>query len=273
VLLAQSVEGDRLSRHLPLARLTQALLSIALLHCVFAAAGADDRIRPASYSGEAIEGVVVAPITNAPLKGVVVVANWYLDGVGVEHPKGQVFRRSLHIAETVTDSDGHFSFSAWGPRDVPSPAKDFYRMDLQQPWLYFFRGGYYFNSLSNGSPGALRTEPRELGPPIRSSEWNGRKMYLHRYPGSEPEYIEHLQSHGVGLFAGCNWNKVPRLAAEFIAEGERLRNVRGSNVILKLDDLAETYGGVVCGSPRKILHEYLVQVPRPGPAGRSSESK
>src|SRR5439155_24046729 len=67
---------------------------------------------PTEYSAEPIDARVVDGTTGQPLSGVVVVAHWVLvsGNAGVSFTVG-----NLQVLEMLSDQDGRFRFSAWGP--------------------------------------------------------------------------------------------------------------------------------------------------------------
>jgi len=195
-------------------------------------------ILPRAYSAKAIAGRVVDAETGKSLEGVVIVANWQVEGgfleVGV--PIAQ-----MNILEAVTDRNGRYFFPAWGPKEIPIVGV----LDQSAPTLQLFKPGY-----------------RAVATRYANSAFK-----LERFKGSRSEYAEQLtslSSHlervgGVGREAGdyCGWQSFPRmlraldkLEAEFRAAGVR----RGTVVsFLKANDARIRERG--CRSVFDVLEE------------------
>src|SRR6267142_4227646 len=108
-----------------------------------------------AYSAREIRGKIVDADAGQPLEGVNIVAQWTIDRAWVGDDKAL-----LHVTEAVTDSEGSFSFPAWGPITLP-PLADF--GEGRDPLLSIFKSGYDVEFLDNGIISDTRYRPTPLG--------------------------------------------------------------------------------------------------------------
>ena len=209
---------------------------------------------PTTYSAEAIEARVVDADTKQPLEGVVVVAHWVLEG-GIHVDRVG----DLMILESVTDKEGKFIFSAWGPiRHWKSS-----RLTYMDPEILIFRSGYEYLRLTN------EPTPEALGGkafPVRTSRWNGKTIELKRFRGKGEKYAEHIYWLSVALdrihdFARgaktCTWKNTPQIlvALHKISVDFEKKNVRlHGGRIHRIEDIP-MYPG--CGSPKEYFKAFL----------------
>lgn len=212
---------------------------------------------PLWYSAEPIQGTVVDAETGQPLEGVIITANWQLEG-GIEgsYPVGQMM-----VMETVTDKNGRYRFPGWGPKRRPLNG----RISTRSPQLLVFKSGYRYVALVN----ALLEESLrgELDNPLRS-DWDGKTIRLERFTGTQHEYAENIYDLSQEIdrmldFArgdrGCQWQKIPRMlvALDKMSANFERQNVKvgawklGAHV-LRLEDIPQH-----CGSPKAFLRGYL----------------
>ena len=204
------------------------------------------------YSAKPIEAWVVDAETKKPLEGVIVVAHWQLKG-GLEggNPVGQMM-----VMETVTDKNGRFHFSAWGPKLRPWYGE----LKNQSPGILLFKSGYEYRDLYNN-----RIRKNSRG--VLFSEWDKKIIELGKFKGTEEGYAEHV--YGLGLNIGsmldfasgdkkCEWKKVPRMlvtldriGADFDNRNIRVGAWRLGAHILRIDDIPQH-----CGSPKEFLGGY-----------------
>ena len=209
------------------------------------------------YSAEPIEGWVIDANTKQPLKDVIVIANWELveGGFGGNVTVGQIM-----IMESVTDTNGRYSFLAWGPK-IPKKGHLFTR----DPQLLFFKNRYRLRNLQN----AFHHEYRD--PTLRKSEWNGKTIELEKFKGSLEEYAEHIDFiedtiYGI-LFhrhsdkEDCNWKKTPYILMNlndlgFLFESKRikLKGWRAGQRIRKITDIPNSPH---CGSIEEFFRAYV----------------
>lgn len=188
-------------------RLWNRILAIAVIG-ILAASGcnAEEAVGPGHpdmYSAESIEGWVVDANTNKPLEGVIVVAAWVLNGWTLP---GIKFDRvgTLELMESVTDSNGRFFFSGWGPVKRPKNAV----LWAQDPELLFFKSGYDIKILSNPLTAETSTTS------VRTSQWDGKTIPLKKFKDSVRDYASRIQMLGGGsirdALESCMWRKIPR---------------------------------------------------------------
>src|SRR3989442_5331400 len=209
---------------------------------------------PATYSAEAIEAWVVDEETGQPLEGVPVVANWKLWG-GL-HPD---VIGSLVVMETVTDTKGHFSFPAWGPK--PRPPGSYLHTD--DPLLLLFKRDYEYLAVGN-SPTERVTKSA-----VRRFAENGKTLKMKKFAGSLEKYAWHLRildddldfmlRHGEGE---CLWKQFPRMLVALHLEKLHLKE-KGTSPYFLHSSLEETdyrqteAARAKCGSIQENLRSYL----------------
>ncbi len=230
------------------------LLGLALLGVLwFVVSGYLFYGSPFGYRAEAIEAWVIDADTKKPLEGVIVTANWQLEGGWEGHyPMGQ-----LRVMETVTDKKGRFSFPAWGPS---RPKKGY--LQNSDPQLLLFRSGYKPLAMAN------QFRERMFRAPVRRSDWHGKTIELKKFNGSTVEYARNFEQLNHELeFAtrqpkDCNWKDIPRAIVAMRDESKSLqekgvRNVYSIDWHLILND--ENFvkrGGARCGSPKEFFQNY-----------------
>ncbi|HZR01806.1 MAG TPA: carboxypeptidase-like regulatory domain-containing protein [Burkholderiales bacterium] len=174
-----------------------------------------------SYSAAPFSGRVVDAETGAPIPGVIVLAQWLVEGPAESHPVG-----AIQIMEAVTDEQGRYSFPGWGPKSVPRP--DFWSwiiapvLSTHDPDVHFFKSGYRHVSYTNLP---------EFGPPedsakdLRRSQLDGKDVRLTKLKqgASErtEEYREMLIDRPFGIASqGCTWLQMP-LTVRFMGQERR----------------------------------------------------
>lgn len=219
------------------------LASLILLAAVMLLILATDFSLPRIYSGEAIHGRVVDSRTKLPIRKVVVVEVWELEGgLHTDHTA------NIHIAETVTDDNGYYSFPEWGPKFTTEGT-----MSEFSPVLVFFKFGYDDTRLANSVSGNLNLDSR-------ASEHSGKIIELEKFDGNAEEYQKTLDSvysvlelsHYRGSF-DCMWTKVPRFTAEMIQTGNYFRRHKIGTGFPSLESLPESN----CSNPEETLKGYL----------------
>lgn len=204
---------------------------------------------PVTYSAEAIEAWVIDADTKRPLEGVVVVAHWVLEG-GIHVDRvGE-----LVILETVTDKNGRFYFSGWGPIRHWKRS----RLTNMDPELLIFKSSYAYQRLANPSTKeAIEGKPY----PVRRSVWNGKTIELKSFKGTQEEYARHLSSLDIYLrFAydneNCEMKQVPRMVVALHHEEKRFREAKVYSSLTSLNRyLAADYKDKC--SIKELLKEYL----------------
>lgn len=203
---------------------------------------------PRIYSGKSVHGWVIDAKTKQPIKDVVVVEIWELYGHdSILQMEGDI-NGYVHIAETLTDKNGYYEFSDWGPKFTMNG-----RMDKWSPQLIFYKFGYDDVRHQNHVSGNLH-------PDNTVSEHSGEKVVLARNEGSPKEYekaigslddVLRLWSYRKGF--ECQWVNVPRFAAELIKLSNFFRENRVNNSFPRLTSFPEKK----CGDRDQMLKDYL----------------
>lgn len=221
---------------------------------------------PSTYSAEAIEGWVVDGETKKPLEGVIATANWQLEigTVGGNVPAGQMM-----VMETVTDKNGRFYFSGWGPKR--RPRGDFSLLASRphlvhrDPQLLLFKRGYRYHRLQN----KVVTDYNKG--PLRKSDWNGKAIELKKFTGSAEEYARSFErfNNELGHIVAdnpehCYWKDIPRTVMSMQRQRELLEK-KGINPhtlstiderLFTNDEYFSKKGTPPCGSPKEFFQKF-----------------
>jgi len=141
-----------------------------------------------AYTADPISARVVDAETGQPLAGVNVAALWILKG-GLEG--GNVVGYA-NILETVTDSNGAFSFPGWGPRPVALG-----QLHHDAPLMLFFKAGYAYHQVQNRVVTAA-------APTHTRSDWAGKTVALKKFKGTLAEYAYELRAFPLELGSMIN---------------------------------------------------------------------
>lgn len=198
---------------------------------------------PRIYSGEEVHGWVIDSKTKQPIKDVVVVEIWELEGGWhTDHTA------NIQIAETLTDEEGYYSFPEWGPSFTVDG-----RMSGSSPHLVFYKFGYDDVTRMNTVSGNLNLDNSV-------SEHSGKKIELVKFEGDEKLYPKKL-----GFFYGflqsssyrkpfkCMWKKVPIFTSEMI---KAERYFRHKGIYSNFPSLGY-FSAPECQDPEEILKGYL----------------
>ena len=226
-------------------KILYSLLGLALLGVLgFIALGYFLYGSPWGYRAEAIEAWVIDADTKKPLEGVIVTANWQLEGGWEGHyPMGQ-----LRVMETVTDKTGRFSFPAWGPS---RPKKGY--LQNSDPLLLLFRSGYKPLAMAN------HFRERMFREPVRRSDWHGKTIEMTKFVGSLEAYAEDLAHLDISLrFAvhapeNCEWKKIPRMIVALHKQKEVFKKKAVYNHLFAISRIPARE----CGSPTEFFRGYL----------------
>lgn len=174
-------------------------------------------------AGTEIRGRVIDAETKQPVEGVQVVAvtTYYTIVSPLQMHAGEP--TTLHITEAVTDANGEYQISAWGPRLRPVNSV----MNDGNPSLRFFKPGYRIAEHHNYGPPTLSLP--------RSSKWEGKVIELEPFRGAPTEWALNLGflqdalgwPDGESIFPLVNdqWKHVPRTV---LAIAEARRELPGS---------------------------------------------
>lgn len=206
-----------------------------------------------NYSAKSIDAGVVDAQTGKPLEGVNVVARWELR-YGLEG--GGTYQ--LQVMETVTDKDGHIFFPAWGPKEIPEHLPSEARLKDRDPEIAFFKGGYKTLVLRNDRP---INSMGGHGASTRSSDWNGKTIQLHKFQGSQQEYVSNLgnaQSELGFITHGkdCEWKLVPKMILTLTKETKLLEEQNIETYFLKFSSIDDLPNQVRCGSAQAFFKAY-----------------
>lgn len=158
---------------------------------------AEAQTLPPTYSAPPLIGRVVDAETGKPVEGAIVVAKWEIEKTTNIWPVGSTRSAVLHVAESLTDANGHYKIESWGPEGRPSG----WWMDSgHDPLLCVFKQGYELEWVSNTKSGVGDVEREwvnkahradEVGPvnsketSLRSAWYNGKDLVLYKI-GKQP---------------------------------------------------------------------------------------
>jgi hypothetical protein len=158
---------------------------------------------PPTYSAGPTYGTVVDDETGQPVPGVMVVAQWVLEG-GMHWDRIGVFEAH----EAVSDAEGKFRIEGWGPRTRPLSGV----LVNADPQLVTIRPGYRDWTGTNTSAGVND----RVGLAVRDSRWNGTTIRIQRLdsPSStEPNKTGYVAGTFLGrMLQGddCSFRSLPR---------------------------------------------------------------
>lgn len=208
-----------------------------------------------SYSGAPFQATVVDKDTAKPIDGVIVAAVWHLETRG---GRGAGF---LNVTEAITEANGSFQMSGWGPLEVKRTLESGMlppRLAPEQPWLILFKPGYRIGTVEGeGTTTSYLNDRHWTGEPVRMSYWNGKTIKLERFVGDDLAYQRELSNSKWPPRGDCLWTKTPRMTAALIKETERLNRTTGQHESPTLSSIRETDAGKYCGSPTAILGPLL----------------
>ncbi|MEK7322119.1 MAG: hypothetical protein AABZ84_03455 [Pseudomonadota bacterium] len=209
------------------------------------------------YSAEPIEARVVDAETKQPVEGAIVTANWEL--VAGTLAGGPEVIKQMMVVEAVTDSNGRFSFPAWGPKINLHPEGGFRE---NAPQLLIFKSGYEFWKGFNDTPG---DHPYNFNS-VQRSDWNGKTIELKPFKGTPEEYAEHVHQldndlEWVRYGENCEWKQLPRmlvaihrLSERFESQDVKLKGWLGGARIRKVTNVGKQNQ---CGSAEEFFKGYL----------------
>lgn len=210
-------------------------------------------------SADPIDARVVDTDTGQPIEGVVAVAYWPLSQgslAGDSLPCG-----AANVEEAVSDKDGYFHLSGWGP--VKNPCRGV--MEEGEPLIYLFKAGYYYNQIvANGitSHSAVSS--------TGSGWWVDHPMKLKAFKdvnysdiGPGTYYLNfdvlntYIETFVVHMPYQCNWKKIPNMLRVLEIERRKFRfqgsSVDGvTNQLIGLDQWFQT-AAPTCGSPKEFM--------------------
>lgn len=211
-----------------------------------------------SVSADPVYARVVDADTGKPLQGVAVVAYWYFYEGGIA---GGSPCAAANVEEAVTDENGRFWLSGWGPITGSCGV-----MRNGNPLLYFFKPGYKTLYMSGG----VGLDATRLVT-VAQADWNGKKLKMHRFRNpdlhvqSQGSYIDNFNTLNLELHffivnmpAQCNWKKIPVMLRYIELDGQRISDAIGytyNSIVWDLINNDKWYQRVApqCGSPKTFL--------------------
>lgn len=127
--------------------LRKRLLLAGVAMCLLSATLGYLAVGPVYYYSDALTGLVIDAQTKTPVGNASVVATWILEDIVTGHDD-----RVLHVAETVTDSEGRFLIPPM-PRKLRNPL---FALTFNDPLITVYKHGY--------RPGAISNEHRYFHP-------------------------------------------------------------------------------------------------------------
>lgn len=186
------------------------------------------------YSGDSIAGRVVDRDTMEPIAGAVVAVNWAVYG-GLVH--GSTVG-SLHMAETVTDANGAFVLSAWGP-------KVRFRDGLRSttPVLMVAHPGYYIQIQGRRYDGPIA--PPLIAIETRACDCDEQQVEMQKLDGDRIRVRDNVETAERNLplrlidsAGSCTWQQMPRFAEEVLRRGLELTQQNVSHALPSRKELA-----------------------------------
>lgn len=204
---------------------------------------------PDTYSGEAVYGKVVDAGTGEPLAGAIVIGFYELNRP--YSMEGGIIAGHMHIEEVMTDAEGEYALSAWGPKPRPGDAY----LDQKGPLLVIYRKGYHVFT----NPSLIEDRYN----PVQTSYYSGRTIKLERFKGDLEAYgmmfsvvpmiLDALFNPYFGA-RNCPWRQIPRM---MVAMDELNQALAAASInvsrIPKLEYLTKEGG---CGTREQFLREY-----------------
>jgi hypothetical protein len=155
-----------------------------------------------TFTADAINGKIVNEETGAPLAGVIIVAEWYVQERLVGRGNGL-----LNVMETVSDKDGNYGFPSWGPKLLPMSPYPIFGSG-NDPLVLYFKNGYWPAIESNDASDPESIATRK--PPLGGFQANGKAIKLRKWDGkNEREYYDKVRFMVDQLNGG--WKKYPRM--------------------------------------------------------------
>ncbi len=179
-----------------------------------------------TYSSPEWSARVIDKETGAPIEGAIVVVRWEL-----ERYSGS-FAGWLLITEAVTDKDGIFHVSAWGPLNAPSSKGRQTRVSPNMPNVDIFKSGYRTAGASCCGDTSYLNDRWNYGggPPIRNAWADGKVIALQTFQGSMSEYRDYVERAFKLAGPSCIYIEIPRIFAAAVREDRMLKDKIGRGV-------------------------------------------
>jgi len=204
---------------------------------------------PMFYFGKSIDAQVLDVDTGEPVEDVVVVAFWLLDG-GLE---GGSNRGVVNVKETVTDAEGKFHFSFWGPKKIPHWTSWDARMKGDSPQILLYKKGYHPRQLRD------RYKPSFFTSPITESSWDGKQIQMQKFEGDEKSYRDMVSRFNYVLEeivrykkSRCEWERFPKMIIATKSD-RKFRTTSLYNYLIGREERSKDKG---CLSFKQFIKEY-----------------
>lgn len=214
-------------------------------------------------SADPIDARVVDADSGEPIEGVVAVAYWPLSQgslAGDSLPCG-----AANVEEAVTDKDGYFHLSGWGP--IKNPCRGV--MEEGEPLIYLYKPGHHHGQIATNGITSHGAVSRTGGGWWRAHPITLKKFaeinYFDISPGSYYSDLNSLntdiETFVVHMPYQCNWKKIPNMLRALEIERRKFR-FRGSGV----DGVTNQLAGLdqwfqklapACGSPKAFIEGLL----------------
>ena len=214
-------------------------------------------------SADPIDARVVDADSGEPIEGVVAVAYWQLSQgslAGDSLPCG-----AANVEEAVSDKDGYFHLSGWGP--IKNPCSGV--MEEYEPMIYLYKSGYHHGQIatngvtnhgavSSTKGGWWRDHPIALK---KFAEINYYAWTPGSYFGDFNDLNTDIETFVVHMPDQCNWKKIPNMLRQLEIERQKFR-LHGSGVdgvtnqLMGLDQWFRTVAPA-CGSPKAFMDGLL----------------
>ena len=178
-------------------------------------------------------------------------AQWELRKGGF--PGGSQPIGPLTILETVTDKNGMFHFSKWGPKYSSSG-----RMHNHDPQIILFKPYYKYKVLVNQW---ISSDLKDYQS-VRKSDWNDKTISLERVSEITQKYGEHLYDLKTLLdnilqyrqdTENCFWTQTPKILVAIHKLSVEL-DARGIKMFgQKIFSIKDILSSKKCGNPEELL--------------------
>jgi hypothetical protein len=156
---------------------------------------------PWFYKAWPINGKVIDLEGNS-IDGAVVIAVWVLHKSGYD---GSIPVKTFASEESVTNKNGDFEISGWGPKFRPLGMY----LESTDPLIIVYKHGY--------EVGAFNNEYKKSGTlnVYRSSDWNKKNLTVKKI-NENPDLDELISriSLGINIKSECNYERYPMLMLE-----------------------------------------------------------
>ena len=216
---------------------------------------------PETYSADAVRGKVVDDGTGRPVASAIVIAVWELKApYGLE---GHTIAGHMHVAEVLTNNQGEYLVSGWGPR--PRPENTF--LEFNAPLIVVFKDGYDFFAAGNWREDRRYSE-------VQRSDQAGEIIRLKKFEGDLKERSDRIWRATISLEsilnpnfgAGkCDWLNLPNFVLLLDKYNKEMATATMPNALipgikqLNPNNICGEFEGVVRpeGGPPTVVVDYM----------------